>query len=204
MREPVVTVAPVEVERFEWREVRRGIFDIQTWLTALAYMAVLISLYSYSLFLCVICGLVGDRGAWTDALPYSRCRPTIIQGLGYSGTRTQIFTVPPYIPAAFLTVIVAYLSDRYKRRMVFALVLLVPSIIGKLNLTVRSTTFLIWVLTGYIVAITAKTNSVRYGAVFLMAAGVYPVVPCILGEPNTDPTLLTWEQSLLISDSRCV
>lgn len=40
-----------EEEHFEWREVLRGVFDVQTWLTALAYMAILISLYSYSLFL---------------------------------------------------------------------------------------------------------------------------------------------------------
>lgn len=58
-------------------------------------------------------------------------RPTIVQGLGYKGTKTQIYTVPPYIPAAFLTVIVAFLSDRYKKRMTFALILLVPSIIGE-------------------------------------------------------------------------
>lgn len=41
----------VEEEHFEWGEVLRGVFDVQTWLTALAYMAILISLYSYSLFL---------------------------------------------------------------------------------------------------------------------------------------------------------
>lgn len=40
-------------------------------------------------------------------------------------------TVPPYIPAVFITVIVAFLSDRYKMRMGFALVLLIPSIIGE-------------------------------------------------------------------------
>lgn len=41
----------LEIERFEWREVRRAVFDVQTWLTALSYLAVLTSLYSYSLFL---------------------------------------------------------------------------------------------------------------------------------------------------------
>lgn len=40
-------------------------------------------------------------------------------------------SVPPYIPAAFLTVIVAFLSDRYKQRMLFAMGLLTISIAGK-------------------------------------------------------------------------
>lgn len=47
----VYTEISVDEEHFEWREVLRGVFDVQTWLTALAYMAILISLYSYSLFL---------------------------------------------------------------------------------------------------------------------------------------------------------
>lgn len=62
-----------EDEQFEWREVIRGInpcysffisnyslsmrhkgiTDVQTWLTGLAYFGLLVSLYSYSLFLCV-------------------------------------------------------------------------------------------------------------------------------------------------------
>lgn len=45
------TALRVQDEQFEWREVWRGVFDVQTWLTALAYMAILISLYSLSLFL---------------------------------------------------------------------------------------------------------------------------------------------------------
>lgn len=67
-------------------------------------------------------------------------RPSIVQGLGYLHTKTQIYTVPPYIPAAFLTVMVAFLSDRYRMRMGFALLLLIPSIIGTLpvSLALRS------------------------------------------------------------------
>jgi tetrahydromethanopterin S-methyltransferase subunit A len=38
-------------EEFEWREVRRGLLDIQGWLTGLAYLSVCMSLYSFSLFL---------------------------------------------------------------------------------------------------------------------------------------------------------
>ncbi|TDL29207.1 MFS general substrate transporter [Rickenella mellea] len=128
-----------EEEQFEWREVIRGLTDIQVWLTGIAYLGLIVSLYSYSLFL-----------------------PTIVAGLGYSGGRAQLHTVPPYVPAVFLTVIVAFLADRLKWRGPFILM------------------FLPLTIAGYILAIVAKTTTGRYAAVFMMAAGVYPSGPCIL------------------------
>ncbi|KAK7438870.1 hypothetical protein VKT23_017797 [Stygiomarasmius scandens] len=128
-----------EDEAFEWREVRRGIFDVQTWLTGFAFLAFIIGPYSYSLFL-----------------------PTIVAGLGYEGNQAQLHTVPPYVPAVVLTVFVAFLSDRLKWRGPF--VLICSSI----------------AIAGYIVALTAKTDTGRYAAVFLMAAGVFPCGPSIL------------------------
>ncbi|KAG7085620.1 hypothetical protein E1B28_003169 [Marasmius oreades] len=128
-----------EEEVFEWREVRRGLTDIQTWVTGMAYFGLVVSLYSYSLFL-----------------------PTIVSGLGYSGAQAQLHTVPPYVPAAVLTVVVAFLSDRLKWRGPFILICLPVAIAG------------------YILIIVAETNEVRYVAVFLMAAGVYPSGPSIL------------------------
>jgi len=128
-----------EEEIFEWREFYRGIFDIQTWLTGVGYMGLLVPLYSFSLFL-----------------------PTIVAGLGFEGTEAQLHTVPPYVPAALLTVVVAVLSDRLKWRGPFLLMCLPLAMIG------------------YILAITADNNHTRYIAVFFMAAGVYPSAPCVL------------------------
>lgn len=129
----------VAEEVFEWGEVVRGILDIQVWLTAFCYFGFVVGLYSYSLFL-----------------------PTIVAGLGYVGSDAQLHTVPPYVPAAVLTVVVAFLADRFKWRGPFILMCLPLSFIG------------------YILAITAKTNGTRYIAVFFMAAGVYPSAPCVL------------------------
>ncbi|TFK75926.1 MFS general substrate transporter [Pluteus cervinus] len=128
-----------EHEEFEWREVIRGVLDIQTWLTGFAYLGLIVSLYSFSLFL-----------------------PTIVAGLGLSGSSAQLHTVPPYVPATVLTVVVAIFGDRLKWRG--------PSILICLPFTI----------TGYIMAIAAHTNQVRYAAVFLIAAGVYPCAPAIL------------------------
>ncbi|KAJ3912728.1 MFS transporter [Lentinula edodes] len=131
--------ATQEEEQFEWKEVMRGVLDVQTWLTGFAYFGLIVSLYSYSLFL-----------------------PTIVAGLGYTGSAAQLHTVPPYVPAVVLTVFIAFLSDRFRWRGPFILICLPIAIVG------------------YIVAITAETDTGRYAAVFLMATGVYPSGPSIL------------------------
>ncbi|KAI0347208.1 MFS general substrate transporter [Trametopsis cervina] len=128
-----------EEEKFEWREVVRGLTDVQVWLTGFAYMGILVPLYSFSLFL-----------------------PTIVAGLGYSGGQAQLHTVPPYVPAAVFTVLVAIWSDKLKWRGPFMLIFLPIA----------------WV--GYLIAVVAKTNLQRYIAVHLMATGVYPCAPCVL------------------------
>ncbi|KAK7695994.1 hypothetical protein QCA50_000634 [Cerrena zonata] len=158
IQESQATAIRQDNEVFEWREVIRGARDIQVWLSALSYLGIIVSLYSFSLFL-----------------------PTIVQGLGYSGGQAQLhtgqshekdlktllnlvglFLVPPYVPAAVLTVLVSIGADKLKWRGPFILL------------------FLPLTMVGYIVAIVAKDNTTRYAAVFLIAAGIYPCGPCIL------------------------
>ncbi|KZT72470.1 MFS general substrate transporter [Daedalea quercina L-15889] len=135
----VAQVVHQEDESFEWREVFRGIRDPQVWMTSLSYLGIIVSLYSFSLFL-----------------------PTIVEGLGYSGGQAQLHTVPPYVPAVVLTVVVAVASDRLRMRGPFILL------------------FLPIAIAGYILAIVAKNDTQRYAAVFLIASGIYPCGPCIL------------------------
>ncbi|KZT12578.1 MFS general substrate transporter [Laetiporus sulphureus 93-53] len=128
-----------EDETFEWYEVIRGVKEPQVWMSSMSYLGIAVSVDSFSLFL-----------------------PTIISGLGYSGGAAQLHTVPPYVPAVALTVVVAVLSDKLKMRGPFILMFLPIS------------------MAGYILAIAAKNDTQRYVAVFLMAAGIYPCGPCIL------------------------
>lgn len=95
------------VEKFHWSEVRRGVLNVQLWLTATAYFAILSGLYSFGLFL-----------------------PTIIKGLGYTANEAQLWSVIPYAVAAVLTVVVAIVSDRLKLRGVVMLFTLPLAIIG--------------------------------------------------------------------------
>ncbi|CAD6936363.1 unnamed protein product, partial [Tilletia controversa] len=129
------------VEKFEWREVRRGIFEVQVWLTGLAYLCMLNALYSFSLFLPTIL-----RSMYPDVTP----------------ARLQLLSVPPYVPAAVMCVIVAVAADRARMRVPFMLVLLPISMVG------------------YAILLATKNAQAKYAGVFLIALGVYPATPCVL------------------------
>ena len=62
-----------------------GFLDIQVWLSGFAYLGLLVSLYSYSLFLYV-------HFLWDYTHASCLYRPTIINGLGYSGVQAQLRT----------------------------------------------------------------------------------------------------------------
>ncbi|KAH6872168.1 hypothetical protein J4E91_011200 [Alternaria rosae] len=95
-------------ERFDWAEVKRGVFNVQVWLTALAYFAILSGLYSFGLFL-----------------------PTIINnGFAKDPNEAQLWTVIPYAVASVFTVAVALLSDRLALRGPIMLCTLPVAIIG--------------------------------------------------------------------------
>ena len=124
---------------FQWKRVRAAIFSFKTWLSALAYFAILSALYSFGLFV-----------------------PTIVQGLGYTAVRAQLFSIPPYAVAAVLSVIAAIISGRWRTRGPVVLCLLPLFIIG------------------YGIISRSHDNHDKYGALFLMASGLYPSVPPVL------------------------
>ncbi|KAH7363765.1 putative MFS transporter [Rhexocercosporidium sp. MPI-PUGE-AT-0058] len=94
-------------EAFQWSEVCRGVFNVSTWLSAIAYFGILAGLYSFGLFL-----------------------PTIIVELGYTDNEAQLWSVIPYAVASVVTVAIALLSDRLKLRGTIMLFVLIPAIIG--------------------------------------------------------------------------
>jgi MFS family permease len=96
-------------EAFSWSEVKRGVFNVQVWLSALAYFSILCGLYSFGLFL-----------------------PTIINSLKFAKdpNEAQLWTVIPYAVAAVCTVFVAILSDKLAMRGPIMLCTLPVAIIG--------------------------------------------------------------------------
>ncbi|KAL6851780.1 MFS general substrate transporter [Trichoderma novae-zelandiae] len=96
-------------EPFQWSEVRRGIFNVQIWLTSTAYFALLSGVYSFGLFLPTI---VNDLQITTNA------------------NKVQLWTVIPYAVATPTTVLIALVSDRIKLRGAPMLAMLPISIAG--------------------------------------------------------------------------
>ncbi|UNI22514.1 hypothetical protein JDV02_008397 [Purpureocillium takamizusanense] len=128
-------------ERFQWSEVRRGVFNVQVWLSSTAYFAILSGLYSFGLFL-----------------------PTIVNDMhiANNANETQLWTVIPYAVATPVTVLVAFLSDRLKRRGSLMLLVLPVAIVG------------------YAVIANVTAASPRFAMTCLMAIGLYAAVPCVL------------------------
>jgi MFS-type transporter involved in bile tolerance (Atg22 family) len=68
--------------------------------------------------------------------------------------------VPPFVPAAVLTVIVAVLSDRWKARGPFLLIFLPITAAGKFSTYVfAEPQTLTGIITGYVLAIAAKVEN---------------------------------------------
>jgi MFS family permease len=123
-------------EQYDKRHIKAALSDWKTYAFAVVWMGNLCPLYSFSLFL-----------------------PTIIEGLGYAGTTAQLMTVPPYICAALLTILVGYLADRWRMR-------------GLFNIGCVSVAAI-----GFIMLISTPNHNVQYAGTFLAAAGIYPTIP---------------------------
>ncbi len=124
-----------EHEAFKLAYFWAAVKDWKTWLSAIIYMGADGPLYAFSLFL-----------------------PTIIHDLGYTATRAQLLSVPPYAAAAILTVTVGYVADRTRQR---GLCNILISLLG---------------IVGFSMLLGAKSAGVRYAGTFLGALGIYPCI----------------------------
>ncbi|GAA5926298.1 hypothetical protein JCM10213_007425 [Rhodosporidiobolus nylandii] len=128
-------------DKFSWKEVRAAFTSPHVILLFIALFGNGLTLYGFSYF-----------------------TPTIVGTFGYSTTRTQLLTVPPFVCAFLLTLFNAWWSDRYGRR---GLCAMLTSTLG---------------LVGYIMFYKSEKIAVRYTALFLAITGVY----------STSPALVTW------------
>ncbi|WDK21992.1 major facilitator superfamily transporter [Colletotrichum graminicola] len=129
----------VQADEFKWRYVWDAFKDWQIWVNIFVYWGVVCPLYGVSLFL-----------------------PTIIRNLNYTSSTAQLMTMPIYITAAILAVIVAYLSDKLGKRS--------PFIVG----------FLCMMIAGFSMCISSSNPKVVYGGVFIAACGIYPAFPGVI------------------------
>ncbi|KJZ77269.1 hypothetical protein HIM_03590 [Hirsutella minnesotensis 3608] len=85
--------------------------------------------------------------------------PLIVQDLGFTGDRALLMAVPPHIAAAAVTIGVGFAADRCRQRGVFIIGLCLLAMIGFTTLGL------------------AKNHVLRYFACFLIAMGIFPIVP---------------------------
>ncbi|KAI0670626.1 MFS general substrate transporter [Trametes maxima] len=118
------------------------------------------------------------NGATVSGLAYFL--PSIVAGLGYSGTEAQLMSVPPFAVTAVLSVLSSFLADRYARRgltiIFFATITAIgfSVFLGKKHLP-----------TGSFATLT------RYGSLFLLVPGSFCIAPPLGAwmSNNTAPTL---------------
>jgi MFS family permease len=132
-------------EDFDKRHIYAALKDWKTYGYMVIYMGCLTPLYAFSLFL-----------------------PTILRGMGHSGTRAQLLSVPPYAVAALLTVSVGFIADRTRWR-------------GYCNIA----TVTIGII-GFVLLISTSNPRVQYAGTFLGAAGIYPTISNTLSWVNNN------------------
>ncbi|RFU31245.1 hypothetical protein B7463_g5104, partial [Scytalidium lignicola] len=124
-----------EHEAFDMKYVWLALKDYKTYLGAIIYMGADMPLYAFSLFL-----------------------PSIISELGFSSTKAQLLSVPPYAAAAILTITVGYIADRTKQRGICNILV---SLLG---------------IAGFAMLLGSQRAGVKYAGTFLGALGIYPCI----------------------------
>ncbi|KAI0320432.1 MFS general substrate transporter, partial [Amylostereum chailletii] len=87
--------------------------------------------------------------------------PTIVNALGFSPTRSQLLSVPPYACSFVFSIVASYFSDRYGQRGIMAVAC---SLLAA---------------AGYAIFIGTANTHANYAGLFLQIVGVYSVTPCL-------------------------
>ncbi|CAN9192511.1 unnamed protein product [Alternaria alternata] len=121
------------------RHVQRAVMNINNTFCALGFFFINITVQGISLFM-----------------------PTILNDLGWTATKSQLYSVPPYVCACLIAIAVAFASDKTDRRGIYLAVFTLPAIAGF--------SIMRW----------ATDPDVRYGGVFLITIGAFPGGPGFL------------------------
>jgi hypothetical protein len=89
-------------------------------------------------------------------------QPTLLRDLGWTATKAQLYTVPPYVCACVVAIAVAFVSDKTNRRGIY--------LAGFTFLGIAGFAILRW----------SHDPNVRYAGVFLITLGAFPGGPGFL------------------------
>lgn len=122
-------------EAFKTEYMWASLKDWKTYAFAIIYMGADGALYAFSLFL-----------------------PSIISQLGYTSTKANLLSVPPYAAAAMVTITAGWYADKTRQR---GLVNIVVSLSG---------------IIGFCMLLGSNKAGVKYAGTFLGAMGIYPCI----------------------------
>ncbi|TFK86312.1 MFS general substrate transporter [Polyporus arcularius HHB13444] len=128
-----------EEEHFEWRHVKEALLDWQVWALSCIHATISTPVYGIAFFL-----------------------PTIINGFGFNTAISQLLTVPVYLVAVIMVVVLAVWADRVRMRSPFIFLGLSLAAIG------------------YGINISTASIGVKYFGTFLTATGGYSAFPATI------------------------
>ncbi|KAF8844459.1 MFS general substrate transporter [Paxillus ammoniavirescens] len=127
-----------KMDGFSWIEVVRSAKSVHVWLLAIVLFFNGTTLYGLAYF-----------------------EPSIVAGLGYTGNKAQLMSVPPFAVAYVSSMISAFVSDRYHCRGYTSIFFSVSGVIG------------------FSMFYASKSNHIRYGSLFFSISGAYCTAPAL-------------------------
>ncbi|KFX95719.1 hypothetical protein V490_03700 [Pseudogymnoascus sp. VKM F-3557] len=123
-----------------------------------------------------------DVKNWITALMYFSCNvsfsslpvflPTILEGMNYTSINAQGLSAPPYFLSFLMCILTTWIADKTGQR---GLMIIGLSLIGA---------------AGYVILAAVTSTGVRYFAIYLAAAGIFPaianILPWVLNNQGTD------------------
>lgn len=126
-------------EKVTWESVKRAVFCVHNYTCAFGFFLINITVQGLSVFL-----------------------PTILRDLNWTDTKAQLYSVPPYVCACLVAVLIAYISDKTRRRGLY---------LGAFSLLA---------ITGFAILRWEDEPNVRYMGVFFVTVGAFPGGPGFL------------------------
>ncbi|KAF1843819.1 uncharacterized protein K460DRAFT_378875 [Cucurbitaria berberidis CBS 394.84] len=139
MQRLVLKGGGAEDEKVEVHHVKRAVMNVTNYFCALGFFFINITVQGISLFM-----------------------PTILNDLGWTATKAQLYSVPPYVCACLVAVGIAFISDKTNRRGIYLAIFTLPAIAG------------------FAIMRWASNPDVRYGGIFLITLGAFPGGPGFL------------------------
>ncbi|EGS23383.1 uncharacterized protein CTHT_0000710 [Thermochaetoides thermophila DSM 1495] len=135
-------------EKVTWTDLRRAIFCIHNYTCAFGFFLINITVQGLSVFM-----------------------PTILNDLGWSSTKAQLMSVPPYVAACLVAIAVAYASDKTHQRGIWL------------------ASFSCLAIIGFAILRWETKPNIRYMAVYFVTVGAFPGGPGFLSWAMNSPAV---------------